>query len=335
MNKFIRRVKGLFMNFPFALKGANDVINGNENKDGASATINQEVSDNRVGKHLLKGELTQEVKDLRYRTYKVDTMAKNYHYLGNGVAVKQNENINKSSKDKYVFTQSNRIVCESVLSSLKQIGKQGCDKYWFEIGYDSCPRYRLEKYILQVDVEIDKGISQEMARKIETTLHFSLEDNPYDASSKAFVNALKAIANNPSEYTLKHNPIISCMNSLSFVTYKATNEEDYVTYSFLGDCSCISIKSTQYEVALTYSWSSFMRLPINLEEKYYSEEMDKKYKENAPKDTPVKLENIERKQYCSICGQEMSTYDADIQKASGYKPICVNCMKQTLNKTTN
>ena len=38
----------------------------------------------------------------------------------------------------------------------------------------------------------------------------------------------------------------------------------------------------------------------------------------------------ERKAYCSICGKEMSVYDADIMSADGNEAICQECLKKTL-----
>ena len=40
--------------------------------------------------------------------------------------------------------------------------------------------------------------------------------------------------------------------------------------------------------------------------------------------------NSERKAYCSVCGKEMSVYDADIMEADGHDPICKECMQKAL-----
>ena len=59
--------------------------------------------------------------------------------------------------------------------------------------------------------------------------------------------------------------------------------------------------------------------------------MAEKYKAKERKDTPVSFTEVERKRYCSICGKEMSTYDADIQEASGKEIVCKDCLKQIMN----
>ena len=81
---------------------------------------------------------------------------------------------------------------------------------------------------------------------------------------------------------------------------------------------------------LTFSWESFIRVPLNLEEKYYSKTMDEKYKNNERKNVDISLKNVERKRYCSVCGKEMSVYDGDIQEANGSEIICKECLEKAL-----
>lgn len=324
MNKIKNILKRTITGLPFGLKGANDVIMGKEDTLPNNTTINEEISENRVGKHLLKGEVTQDVADLRYRTYKIDNNAKNYTYLGNGIAVKNTDEKNENKgKTKYHFSQSNHIICESILTTLQQVGKHGIDKYWTEIQYREYPKFKLEKYIMLIDVDIND-------KECFTTLHISTSPNPYDVSSRPFINYLENILKDPSEYTLSHDSVLGNIESLSFSTYKAINEDDYVTYSFVNGGQCISIKKVKDEFILKFKWKYYMRVPLNLEEKFYSVNMEKKYEDNTPKIQPLPIDGTPRKQYCSVCGQEMSVYDADIQKANGGKPICVNCLKKAL-----
>ena len=75
---------------PFGMKAADEeIMGGNSSSSDDGQSVHQQVSDERVAKHLLKGEITQPVKELRYRTYKVDDEAKNYEYLGGGTAIKK------------------------------------------------------------------------------------------------------------------------------------------------------------------------------------------------------------------------------------------------------
>lgn len=323
MNKIKDFLLKLWYGLPFGLKGADTEIMGSKSQDSNGTLINQEVSDERVSKHLLKGEVTQEVEELRYRTYKVANESEKYEYLGNGVAIKKVDNEEYGSKKKHRFTQDNENICESVLQSLQQVGNYGIEKYRFEIEYDSLIRFKVEKYATKVDVNIndDDGI-------IETVLHFNTEPNPYDGSSKPFITEISKLLNVKSEYELKRNEIASSIKSLSFTTYKANNESDFVTYSFTNGGKFEKFEQNGYEYLMTLSWEEYTRIPMNLEAKYYSKTMAEKYKNKEKKNTPVSLSNVERKRYCSVCGKEMSVYDADIQEASGQEPICKECIQK-------
>lgn len=325
MNKLKKRLLNLWYGLPFGLKGANAEIMGSGKAENADVSISQEVSDKRVGRHLLKGEVTQEVEELRYRTYKVSNDSENYKYVGNGIAVKSDNKKEEVNKKKIKFTQENENICETVLETLKQVGGYGFDRYRFEIDYNSLVRFKIEKYATKVDVLINEETGQ-----IETTLHFNTEPNPYDSTSMPFINELKKLLNINSEYEIKRNEIASSIKNFSFATYKATNEENFVTYSFINGGRFKSFIQEGYEYLMTLTWNEYMRLPINLEGKYYSKTMAEKYERKEKKDTVIPITEVERKRYCSICGKEMSVYDGDIQEASGQEPICKDCMKKAL-----
>lgn len=312
---------------PFGLKAANDEIMGSGDKVSNIPTINQEVSDERVAKHLLKGEVTQEVEELRYRMYKVENESKKYKYLGNGITVKKEDNeIKKTTKTKFKFTQDNEAVCETVAESLKQVGNYGTERYKFEIDYNSLVRFKLEKFATKIDVDIN-----EEEGKIETTLHFSTEPNPYDASSMPFINELKKLFEVKNEYQVSRNEIASSIKNISFTTYKAHNEEDFVNYSFINGAKFKSFKQEGYDYLLTFEWGEYLRLPLDLESKYYSKSMAEKYEKKEKKNVDVSMVQAERKRYCSVCGKEMSVYDADIQEVDGHEPICTECLQKALN----
>ena len=327
MNKVKKYFMNLWYGLPFGMKAADTEIMGSKSVDDNGTTIQQEVSDQRVAKHLLKGEVTQEVEELRYRTYKVSNEAENYKYLGNGVAVKEEKKGMNGERTKFKFTQENENICESVLNGLKQVGGYGIEKYRFEISYDSFVRFKVEKFATKVDVNVD-----EKSGVIETTLHFNTEPDPYDGTSKPFINEIAKLLNAKSEYEIKRNEIACNIKDLSFVTYKATNEDDLVTYSFMNGGKFKEFKQDGYEYLMTLSWDEYVRLPLNLEAKYYSKSMAEKYEKKERKNVVVSLADAERKRYCSICGKEMSVYDADIQEASGHEIICKDCMQKLLKK---
>lgn len=326
----INKIKKFFLNIyyglPFGLKGADNEIMGNGNGgDGSDITISQEVSDERVAKHLLKGEVTQEVEELRYRTYTVANESENYTYVGNGVAVKKEKDEVPTNRTKFKFSQENENICESVLNSLKQVGGTGVDRYRFEFDYDGVVRFKLEKYAKLVDVSVNED-----EKKVETTLHFNLNPDPYDGTSMPFINELGKLYTITSKYELSRNEIASSVRNFSFVTYKAINEESFVTYNFINGAKFKSIEKNDHEYLVTYTWEEYMRTPMNLEVKYYSKSMAEKYEKNEKKNVVVSMKDAERKAYCSVCGKEMEVYDHDIQKANGAEPVCKECMMKAM-----
>jgi len=324
MNRIKKILTNLWYGLPFGLKAAGDEILGSGEADQVATEINQQVSDKRVAKHLLKGEVTQEVEELRYRTYRVANESENYKYLGNGVTVKE-EKERPKDKTRFKFSQENENVCESVLSTINQVGKYGIEKYRFEIDYNSFVRFKVEKFAKKVDVDIDEKIG-----KIETTLHFSAEPDPYDGTSMPFINEIKKLLDAKSEYEVSRNEIATSIYNFSFTTYKAYNEDDLVNYSFIKGGKFKAFKQEGYEYLLTLTWDEYLRLPLDLESKYYSKSMADKYARKEKKDVALEMVNSERKRYCSVCGKEMSVYDADIQEADGHKPICKECMNKVL-----
>ena len=297
---------------------------GSKSVEDNDTSIHQEVSDERVAKHLLKGEVTQEVEELRYRTYKVDKESQNYKYLGAGVAVKEDKEIPKN-RTKYKFSQDNESICESVLKALNQVGNNGVEKYRFEIDYKEFVRFKVEKFATKVDVEINDETGL-----IRTVLHFNTEPNPYDGTSMPFINELKKLFDVKNEAQIQRNEIASSIMNLSFTTYKAYNEDDFVNYSFINGAKFKEFRQEGYEFLLTFEWDEYLRLPLDLESKYYSKTMAEKYAKKERKNVEVSMVEKERTRYCSICGREMSVYDADIQEADGHEPICEECMMKAL-----
>ena len=329
MNKVKKYLLNLWYGLPFGMKAAGNEILGAGTSDGNDVTISQEVKDQRVGKHLLKGEVTQEVEELRYRTYKVAGEAEKYEYLGNGVAVKKDEP-EKMEIGKIKFSQENGIICSSVLDELKRVNDYGIDKYRLEVMYNSTVKFKLEQFATVIDVFIDTRLTERPAT-IQTTLHFEKQPNPYNAKSKPFINELEKLKDIRNEHDAARHEITSSLVTLSFTTYKAKGENDFVNYSFVENPKFEKFEDNGQEFLVTFSWDGYMRLPLDLESKYYSKEMAEKYEKKEMKDTPVEMVNSERKAYCSICGKEMSVYDADILSADGEQVICKECLEKALN----
>jgi hypothetical protein len=330
MNKIKKYLLNLWYGLPFGLKAAGDEIMGAGDADQVGTEINQQVSDQRVAKHLLKGEITQEVEELRYRNYKVAGEAENFEYLGNGVAVKKENGKKTALKDRYKFSQENGLMVSTVLEELNRVNDYGVEKYRLEIGYNSLTRFKLEQFVTIIDVDIDVR-KETNPSVIETRLHFEKQPDPYNPKARPFLNELVKLKDVKTQYEIERNEMASSIDNMSFITYNATNEINFTNYAFVDGAKFKSFEETEHEYLVTFEWSGYVRIPLNLEGKYYSKTMDEKYKNNERKEVAPEMVNVERKAYCSVCGAEMSVYDADIQRADGREPVCKNCLEKALN----
>lgn len=339
MNKFFRRVKNILYSLPFGLKAADSEIMGsNVSGDGNDTTINQQVNDKRVAKHLLKGEITQEVEELRYRTYKVDREAKNYDYVGHGIAVKKE----KTNKDKTIrFSQENKLVCNDVLTELNHVNNYGVEKYTVDIRYNCPVRFKFQEFLTLVDVYIKEK------EKAVTTLHFSDERNPQMFKSKPFVTELEKLEtlfNNNDTYGLRKNDFATAILCMSFTTFNATDEHpDVVSYAFTLP-ELIGVHHENGEFKLIYQWDSYNA--IDLTEKFFNAELEEKYRKKEKKNTNVEVEikdasnddswwseHYKKVIMCSKCGKPIKVFsDGYVIDNKTSEPVCLKCYEKSLLK---
>ena len=320
MNKFIRWIKNILYSVPYGMKGAGDEIMGsNISGDGNDTTINQQVSDERVARHLLKGEITQEVEELRYRTYKVDREAKNYNYIGHGVAVKKEkeENVNTGV---IKFSQENKLICNDILTELNRIGDYGVEKYNINIDYLSPVRFKMHEFITVVDVYIKEG------ERAVTTLHFSDVMNPQEFKSKPFIlelGKLETQFSNNDTYALSRNDFATEVLCMHFTTFNATDEHpDVILYAFKYP-ELIGVHHEDGEFKLIYQWKEYER--TDLTDKFFNAEMEEKYRNKERKNINAGMEVAEEIVKCPICGKEVSNLEI-IMSDDG--PSCFDCFKK-------
>lgn len=334
MNNIFRKIKNGVERFiyalPFGLKAANEEVMTATKVDGVEATM--DVSDQRVAKHMLKGELTQEVKDLRYRTYKVANESKKFQYIGNGVSVKRD--VEKINDSKFKFSQECKIICSDILTELKHINDYGDETYTLSISY-MYPgvKFKLEQFATQIDVYVEDDF-------YETTLHFNSIANAYDKKSMPFINTLKKLQKDINEakekglsldVLLAKEEITSSMITLSFITFNATNDyPDMVSFTFT-EPQLTSINMSNSEFRLSFRWKTMKK--DDLMEKVYSENMENKYKNHERKNVQLDIVNKERVRYCSVCGKKINVYDGDLTEYDSGKALCIDCFKkEMLNK---
>ena len=295
----------LFYALPFAMKGAEaEIMGATDSSDGTKLTVLNKQQENTLASALLKGEVTQEVEELRYQTYKVAQESYNYEYLGEDVAVKK-EKVNMNG----VITINNHIICEGVEHELKRVDDYGKERYVLNVKYGDYPRFKVEKYCNLARIRLNEKI---------ISLYFEKETD--EPERRMFYNEIERIING-SKSELRDN-----IQSIDFYT-----QDTFYKYSLRG-FKLEEIKSNKFEYVLIYSFGNYIE--ENIVEKYHSDTMEEKYKNKERKNNTASIGDTDRKRYCSVCGKEINKYDGDISEQTVGYPVCQECM-QTIKQMRN
>ena len=138
-----KKIKNLFYSFFYGLKGAENEMFVSKHSINSDTNFTQQIQQDNLGENLLKGEVKQEVMDLRYSTYSVSRESESYEYVGDGVAIKKERkpfDINNFS-----FIQKNKIFCDGVLDSMNETNGQ--DEFTILCTYKDVNRFKLERFI--------------------------------------------------------------------------------------------------------------------------------------------------------------------------------------------
>lgn len=317
---FIKKVKNkiiLFFNsLIYGMKNTEEIVfHNNKNNIDGNTSIIKEVEDHSVAKALLRGEITQEVEELRYRTYLVDKESKNYKYYSPTLAIKNNDRLYKdiiydtSDGLEIITSQYNDDISNEgwnkyldnvvKLSKKKKIsyndvkaGVRGNVNKRIHIQRDFIPRFKLENFITRIDIK--KYDENHMI----LDLFFSKYPMDDTYISKGFINELEKIKNgNRSE--------IVDFNTLEFTTNHAYMLPDLVKFAF-RNIRFIEIKEFDGHYIMRFK-ANFVKQETDLTKKYYSKTMDDKYKNKVKKEVILNVgEYLTKEKYiCSDCGKEI------------------------------
>ena len=262
-HKILKAFCNLWYYFPFAMRAADlEIFSQKSSSNSDSQHMIQIAIDKSLGGQLLKQQVTQEVEELRYMTYKVDDASKDYIYDGNGGAILKKRN--NSSKKKVL--QMNTVIPVTVLETLSKINDYAPDEsYQISVKYNYFTRFNIPKYIYSAEVE-----------KNGTSLKLNFLKEPIDRMHKPFLNLLKTSNTNKE--------IVDSISSVHFITFEAKGEDDYVVYD-VEDLKFSSFEETDKMYILTYNYKIIKT--EDLKEKYFSETLDQKYKNKEKKNKSV------------------------------------------------
>lgn len=309
------KIKTFFHGLAFGMKQADDVMmsQGNNAIDVGSG-IHQEVSEKRVSKALLKGEVTQEVKELRYRTYKVDREAKSYEYFSPTLAKKYEGAKDESKFVKYensenlpvITIQENVLEVEDINSSIERVNEKTGNytenkqkKYTINIERDFFPRYRIEEFTKRVVVK------EKEDNAVIVDFYVPKYANPHEwteygvlPKSKGFITEIERMKNGG------HSSDVLEFTRMTFVTRHAYKLPDMIFFSLRTP---IFMGIVEYDGHYVIKFRCIVERQEDEVERYYDPIMDEKYKNKEAKDTTISIDDImEVREYvCERCGKVM------------------------------
>lgn len=330
MKKILRFIKNIWYSLFWGMKTTEDTMLKGDTSTIPGSAIIQEVNDHRVSKALLKGELTQEVVELRYRTYKVDREAKEYEYIAPTLAFKREKNDSKfvsyENEDnlEIITIQPNDVNIENITDGLRDvdfakatiineqddirldIGKyKSKHDYIIKLRRELIARYKLEEYTKRLVV---KKHSKTLAI---LDFYVSKYPNDKDFKSKGFVREIEKIRDNGIR-----SDVLDIEN-VYFITNHAYKQVDMLEFEF-KNLTFLKIVEFDGHYIVRFK-AKIVKNGIDLTEQYYSKTMDEKYKNKVKKDVVLDVFGMPsvEKYVCEGCGKEIY-YDPE---GMDYMPI--------------
>lgn len=267
------------------MKAADDVLTTNNKEISSGVAVEeQKVEQNNLYASLLKGEVTQEVKDLRYEMYESVKQSKDWKYVGNGQAVKKNHMLVKSPMKideedglKVVLIQDNKVYVQGADSSIDNIDKvlkirtEADAEHTFKATHEYLVRHKIETYARKLVVKLT-------GEENKFKLDFYLSEYPIENDPRAVyvVKELESLYNSKS----RTSDLIDLI-TLTFTTDKAYGDDDWKIYDF-KIIDYIGIKKFDGNYIISF----YASLPNGISDTtdgFNDEESVKKFKNKEPR----------------------------------------------------
>lgn len=261
------------------IDGGEVVLNEKSNDVGVQSSIQTEVASQNVLDALLKGVVTEEVKELRYKNYKINEESENFTHIGNGVSVKNdikdsNITINKMRIFNN-FINEGFIDLNDDFSEIRKTELDKNDKTTINVLYDSFVNVNIENFITHIDLN----------KKENTSEVIIFLQTPY----KGCAIGLKKIYSDLKYYKGKLNKC-DFISNIKNVTTKVTKHEKY----FNIDISNLELVSSNEKNGLIeLHFNCVIKLEsYYLSDKYYNQKTDDKYKIKSKKNSTIKFDTF-------------------------------------------
>lgn len=275
--------QNLFLNFRIlwhslfvGMKSADDKTMG-VMKEGSTTdnAIEEHIAEEGVYADLLRGEVTQEVMELRDSNYRGYKGSFDYKYIGNGNVSKKTTmaspklNIYNPESLNVLLIQDNKLIVNGILDAVGEAEKEGDEVkninsvFTMNVERDVFPKFLIEKYINKIVVR-DNG------RGVKIDLYCSAYAGQFSPTDALFVNEMKNILEDKVKY--KDTVLI---DSFEFITDSCYGAKDITFYKF-GNLQYESIVLYDGNFVITYNGIAICD-GLDLTEQYRTEEMNRKY----------------------------------------------------------
>lgn len=246
LKKLWRNISIAFYSFFYGMRSADKIItaSGTDDLDANDVGgIEQQQEKDSVYQDLLKGVVTERVRELRHEMYYAERKSKEYEYSGGGRAKKNSMfdfqgNVDKSDGFKIIVVQENDQLTTSMLDAgVYAIGdKVDVDQfsvdntirnrtklekeYRITIKRNFLPSFALEKFARKIVVKHIEG------KKFMLDLYVTKYINKLEPTSKLFHTEMEKLY-----MGLDRSDCVE-FDQLSFTTHNAYGSPDLVTYTF-------------------------------------------------------------------------------------------------------
>ena len=225
------------------LRVADNLLTSQNKEDGDGTNIEQKKEVQNVYADLLRGEVTQEVRELRHEMYYAERLSHEYTYGGNGRVVKKNRMFNYNGNIDISDGYPIQVIQENKEDITLTSDFKDTRDFTLKITRDFIPTMRIEEYVTKLVVKrIDKD-------KVILDFYTPIMPRQFDRRSRIFTNMLGKI------YEGDVRSDLIDIKGVAFTSYNAYGSDDLREYEYDG---------VKYELILEFDGSYVLRFTANI-----------------------------------------------------------------------
>lgn len=282
----------IFINLSIGLKKVENQAFNATNTDSTGIDIVDEAES--VYKDLLRGEVTQRVKELRHEMYQADRKSHEYDYIGNGIVKKKKKKANSfnSFDDKFENSENLPVVMaifnqedtgglsDNLLDSV--VGLKDKRDFTIRIKRNFIPRMRIEKWASMLTV---KELDDENGKFI-LDIYIPNYESQFDRTKKPFLNELERVRQG-----FTRSELID-IEEISFTTYNSLGCDDNNEFKYHVDKYIGSVIYDKNYTILKFECTLIEHLDyVNM---YIDKIAEEKFENNAPRDNHTITLDLEK-----------------------------------------